>query len=604
MNCGAMLIRETTTPGHVTLFDLVVDPREGDRELVAREADVGEVRVDAREVLGVEMDVQMPLLCLVVHSCSYDTAHVSDECRHAPRREVEAAAGSPVELERPATPRTATTRRTSRCDSRRSGGGRRASSRQELADAVVEELRDVERAEVAGPGFVNLWVATRVVRATRLPRSSRPEATTAPAGAAPRERIQVEVVSANPTGPITVGVGAERRVRRLGRAAARVRRPRRRARVLLQRLGRADGPLPRVGRGAPARGGAARGRLPGRLHRRARGARRRSGADDARADRGRRSSASASTSTRGRARASSRAGCRRSCRGSTPTRRTARSGRARPRTATTRTACSSARPSGRAPTYRAADVAYLATSSSAASTARSTCSAPTTTARATGTRRSRACSATTPSASRCCSTSSSTSTRGGEADEDVEAARRRRLPRRVHGRDRRRRRALVPRLARATTRRSRSTSTSRAEKSEKNPVYYVQYAHARIAGILRNVEASRGSAPTRRPSSRARSATRQAARGVSRASSRRRRSAARRTRSRTTRSASPTTSTASTTSTACSRRETAGVPARPRPGDAERDRALPRPDRGRGARADVAPVRWSSPSRRSPRRGA
>jgi arginyl-tRNA synthetase len=30
------------------------------------------------------------------------------------------------------------------------------------------------------------------------------------------------------------------------------------------------------------------------------------------------------------------------------------------------------------------------------------------------------------------------------------------------------------------------------EKSEKNPVYYVQYAHARIAGILRNA----GSAPS------------------------------------------------------------------------------------------------------------
>jgi arginyl-tRNA synthetase len=27
-----------------------------------------------------------------------------------------------------------------------------------------------------------------------------------------------------------------------------------------------------------------------------------------------------------------------------------------------------------------------------------------------------------------------------------------------------------------------------AEKSQKNPVYYVQYAHARIAGILRNAE--------------------------------------------------------------------------------------------------------------------
>ena len=31
-----------------------------------------------------------------------------------------------------------------------------------------------------------------------------------------------------------------------------------------------------------------------------------------------------------------------------------------------------------------------------------------------------------------------------------------------------------------------------AEKSQKNPVYYVQYAHARIAAILRNAEARRG----------------------------------------------------------------------------------------------------------------
>src|SRR5207245_9396030 len=29
-----------------------------------------------------------------------------------------------------------------------------------------------------------------------------------------------------------------------------------------------------------------------------------------------------------------------------------------------------------------------------------------------------------------------------------------------------------------------------AERSQKNPVYYVQYAHARIAGILRNAEAT------------------------------------------------------------------------------------------------------------------
>ena len=40
-----------------------------------------------------------------------------------------------------------------------------------------------------------------------------------------------------------------------------------------------------------------------------------------------------------------------------------------------------------------------------------------------------------------------------------------------------------------------------AEKSQKNPVYYVQYAHARIAGILRNAEgAAVGGAPRRRRS--------------------------------------------------------------------------------------------------------
>ena len=40
----------------------------------------------------------------------------------------------------------------------------------------------------------------------------------------------------------------------------------------------------------------------------------------------------------------------------------------------------------------------------------------------------------------------------------------------------------------ATTRRSRSTSISPPRRSQKNPVYYVQYAHARIAGILRNAD--------------------------------------------------------------------------------------------------------------------
>ena len=60
----------------------------------------------------------------------------------------------------------------------------------------------------------------------------------------------------------------------------------------------------------------------------------------------------------GACRASSSSGCPSCCRSSTRTRRTVRSGRARRRTATRRTGCSSAR-TDRSPTYRAADVVYL-----------------------------------------------------------------------------------------------------------------------------------------------------------------------------------------------------------------------------------------------------
>ena len=44
-----------------------------------------------------------------------------------------------------------------------------------------------------------------------------------------------------------------------------------------------------------------------------------------------------------------------------------------------------------------------------------------------------------------------------------------------------------------------------AEKTAKNPVYYVQYAHARIAGILRNASSDpRLGATSRRSSGRSR----------------------------------------------------------------------------------------------------
>ena len=153
-----------------------------------------------------------------------------------------------------------------------------------------------------------------------------------------------------------------------------------------------------------------------------------------------------------------------------------------------------------------------------------------------------------------------------------------------------------------------------AERSQKNPVYYVQYAHARIAGILRNAEGGRARRRGRRRRSPPRSATSSSGCSSCPRSSARRRRAAPRTRSRPTRSASRTTSTASTTTTRA-RLRGGGVPARALRRDARRRRDVPRPDRGRGARADVTGGRspaarmiarcaGSSRSARSPPRGA
>src|SRR5438128_747175 len=57
----------------VALLDLVVDAGEGDRELVVRERDVGEVRVDAGQIRGIEMDVELALggVAFVVHWRGY-----------------------------------------------------------------------------------------------------------------------------------------------------------------------------------------------------------------------------------------------------------------------------------------------------------------------------------------------------------------------------------------------------------------------------------------------------------------------------------------------------------------------------------------------------
>jgi arginyl-tRNA synthetase len=72
----------------------------------------------------------------------------------------------------------------------------------ELADAVAE-LPGIERAEVAGPGFLNLFLSDTWFAESLEQIRAAGDAFGGGAAATP-ERIQVEMVSANPTGPITV----------------------------------------------------------------------------------------------------------------------------------------------------------------------------------------------------------------------------------------------------------------------------------------------------------------------------------------------------------------------------------------------------------------
>jgi len=114
-------------------------------------------------------------------------------------RELAPIAGAPVELERPA--------KAEHGDYATNVAMRVAPERRrnprELADelaAQATELPAVARAEVAGPGFLNLWLEDSWLAAALAEIDADYGA-----GSAERpERIQVEMVSANPTGPITV----------------------------------------------------------------------------------------------------------------------------------------------------------------------------------------------------------------------------------------------------------------------------------------------------------------------------------------------------------------------------------------------------------------
>ena len=111
-------------------------------------------------------------------------------------------AGAPAKLERPTKPEHGDYATNVALQSAPRLGRSPRAIAEELAGRMLE-LPDVEHAEAAGPGFLNLWL-----RPTWYGRTLRAIVAAGDAygggSASVRERVQVEMVSANPTGPITV----------------------------------------------------------------------------------------------------------------------------------------------------------------------------------------------------------------------------------------------------------------------------------------------------------------------------------------------------------------------------------------------------------------
>jgi arginyl-tRNA synthetase len=117
--------------------------------------------------------------------------------------ELERLAGAPVTLERPSRAEHGDYA-TNVALQLAPGNGKPP---REVAEAIAEraaDLAEVERAEVAGPGFVNIFLAPSWYAGAL---GEIFEAGDAYGGrfVETREQIQVEMVSANPTGPLTVG---------------------------------------------------------------------------------------------------------------------------------------------------------------------------------------------------------------------------------------------------------------------------------------------------------------------------------------------------------------------------------------------------------------
>jgi arginyl-tRNA synthetase len=108
-------------------------------------------------------------------------------------------AGTEVELERPPERQPGDYATNVALRTAKTAGRAPRELAEELA-AKVEALPQVDRAEVAGPGFVNLHVGDSFLLAALREIGDGYGGSTAKR----RELIQVEMVSANPTGPITV----------------------------------------------------------------------------------------------------------------------------------------------------------------------------------------------------------------------------------------------------------------------------------------------------------------------------------------------------------------------------------------------------------------
>jgi arginyl-tRNA synthetase len=82
----------------------------------------------------------------------------------------------------------------------------------EIAERLIEALGDADglvgRAEIAGPGFVNLWLSGDRWREVVRQILSAGEAFGS-SGIGKGRRVQVEFVSANPTGPLSIGHGRQ-----------------------------------------------------------------------------------------------------------------------------------------------------------------------------------------------------------------------------------------------------------------------------------------------------------------------------------------------------------------------------------------------------------